>query len=158
MTNPPVNSATDTKSHQKPSAPKVGIGVLIRREGKILLGLRKSKHGKGTWCPPGGHLEHGESFENCALREVAEECGVQVTTPKLAIVTNDFFEESQKHYVTLQMVADWVSGEAQRLEPDKCSQWEWFAMDNLPSPLFLPIAQSFDKGFNPLKTEDNIQR
>ncbi len=36
---------------------KVGVGVLIyNNKDEILLGLRKSKHGEGTWCPPGGHL------------------------------------------------------------------------------------------------------
>ncbi len=41
--------------------PKVGLGVLIFKDGKVLLGKRKGAHGEGTWCPPGGHLEFGET-------------------------------------------------------------------------------------------------
>jgi len=42
--------------------PRVGLGVLIIKDGKVLLGRRKGAHGEGTWAPPGGHLECGESF------------------------------------------------------------------------------------------------
>ena len=49
---------------------KVGVGLYILNSNhQLLLGLRKSIHGNGTWCPPGGHLEYGESFEQAAVRE-----------------------------------------------------------------------------------------
>ncbi|WP_134596929.1 NUDIX domain-containing protein, partial [Pseudomonas aeruginosa] len=40
-------------------APQVGVGVLILRDGKVLLGRRKGSHGAGCWSAPGGHLELG---------------------------------------------------------------------------------------------------
>jgi hypothetical protein len=59
---------------KKDKAIKVGVGVLIFNDKKQLLpGLRKSAHGNGTWCPPGGHLEYGESFEAAGVRETREE-------------------------------------------------------------------------------------
>lgn len=58
---------------------KVGLGLYILNDrGQVLLGLRKAKHGEGTWCPPGGHLEYGESFEEGAVREAFEETGIRV--------------------------------------------------------------------------------
>jgi 8-oxo-dGTP diphosphatase len=42
--------------------PAVGIGVLVRHNGKILLGKRKGSHGRRTWAPPGGHLEFEEEL------------------------------------------------------------------------------------------------
>lgn len=39
---------------------------------------RKGSHGDGEWALPGGHLEMGESFEQCAVREVEEETGIMV--------------------------------------------------------------------------------
>ena len=76
---------------------KVGLGLYILNEKhQILLGLRKSAHGNGTWCPPGGHMEYGESFEAAGVRETREETGLEIEPKRLEIagVTNDFFAES----------------------------------------------------------------
>ena len=69
--------------------PRVGIGVLIFKEQKILLGKRIMSHGSGTWSPPGGHLEFRESFEECAIREVNEETGLTIITPEFLAVFCD---------------------------------------------------------------------
>lgn len=133
--------------------PRVGIGVIIRREGKILMGLRKGNHAQGTWCYPGGHLEYGESWQDCARREVAEECGLQVTPAVLGTVTNDIFPDG-RHYITLIMVADYISGEAQVLEPDKMTDWQWVDWQQAPEPLMLPILNARAQGFNPFTLPD----
>lgn len=49
---------------------------------------------------PGGHLEYGESFAECAKREVLEETGLEVGEIKFLVATNDVFGEG-KHYVTV---------------------------------------------------------
>ena len=133
-------SATDNR-------PKVGLGILIVKGNKVLLGQRVSRHGTGAWCPPGGHLEFGESFEDCAKREAAEECGVSIKNIKLITFTNDIHKEEGKHYVTILMIADWSKGHPQVLEPDRLAKWGWFDWDNLPSPLFMPIQTLVDSGF-----------
>ena len=43
--------------------PKVGLGVMVIKDGKVLMCKRKSSHGTGEWAWPGGHVEHVESFE-----------------------------------------------------------------------------------------------
>lgn len=58
--------------------PKVGVGVIVIKNNKVLLGKRKNSHGQGTWCFPGGHLEFNESWKNCAIRETKEETDVNV--------------------------------------------------------------------------------
>ena len=58
---------------------RVGVGVYIRKEDKILMGKRIGAHGNSTWCPPGGHLEYGEEIEFCAIREVEEETGYRAS-------------------------------------------------------------------------------
>ena len=119
--------------------PKIGIGVLIIKDAKVLLGKRKNAHGDGTWAPPGGHLEFGESFQECAQREVLEETGLKLSNLRTYGVTNDIFTQEQKHYVTIFMMADSFEGEPQILEPHKCECWNWFDLDALPENLFLPL-------------------
>lgn len=119
--------------------PKVGVGVLIIKDSKILLGKRKNAHGNGTWSPAGGHLEFGETLEECAKRELFEETGLVAKSMKKLWFTNDIHISEDKHYVTVFMVVDKFIGEPKNLEPDKCEGWQWFDLDNLPNPLFLSV-------------------
>jgi 8-oxo-dGTP diphosphatase len=121
--------------------PKVGVGVLIVDGNRILLGKRKNAHGDGSWGPPGGHLEYGESWQQCAQREALEETGLEINDIQFCAVTNDIFAESNKHYVTIFMRAAYAGGVVTNREPEKCEQWRWFDVDQLPDNLFLPLAQ-----------------
>ena len=132
------------------SRPAVGVGAIIVRDGKVLLGLRKGAHGDGCWQFPGGHLEYGESVEECARREVEEEVGLSLTNVTTGPFTNDVFSAEGKHYVTLFVVGE-ASGEPTVMEPEKCAEWRWFSWDNLPEPLFLPIHNLLKQGYCPLK-------
>lgn len=123
------------------------MAVIVVRDGKVLLGKRKNAHGNGTWCFPGGHLEFGESWDDCAARETMEEAGISIKNIRFAAATNDIFRE--KHYVTLFMLADYGSGEVRIMEPEKCGEWGWFTWENLPGPLFLPIQNLLKIGYNP---------
>jgi len=70
----------------------------------------------GTMQCPGGHLEYGESFAECARREVLEETGLEVGNFKFLVATNDVFSEG-KHYITI-FVACSIVGENK--EPKVC--------------------------------------
>ena len=129
--------------------PQIGTGVIVRKGGKVLLGMRKGSHGHGVWSFPGGHLEFGEEVEECARREVEEETGATISIVRRGPFTNDIFHEERRHYITLFVVADYVSGKVEAREPDKCEQWEWFGWADLPQPLFLPIQNLLRTGFDP---------
>ncbi|MEK6969992.1 MAG: NUDIX hydrolase [Nanoarchaeota archaeon] len=129
--------------------PKVGVGVCIIKDNKVLLGRRKGAHGSGCWSFPGGHLEFNESVEDCAKREVLEETGIQIQNLKRGPYTNDIFEKEGKHYVTMYIISEYASGELKVMEPDKCEKWEWFELNKLPFPLFVPIQHLVEQKYTP---------
>ncbi len=129
--------------------PGVGVGVYIRKGGKILLGLRKGGTGAGMWCPPGGKLGMYEEWEDCARRETLEEVGIEIEGARLMTVTNDPSRDVGTHYITLHFSAEPKSGTARLMEPDKFEKWEWFEWGKLPEPLFWPIRNFVKTGYNP---------
>ncbi len=120
----------------KQDTPKVGTGVIVRKDGKILLGLRSGSHGAHKWSLPGGHLDIGEEISVCASREVLEETGLQVHPYCMRPYTfnNYINEEEGLHYVTVFLLVDWREsmGEVENCEPEKCVRWEWFCPEDLP--------------------------
>jgi 8-oxo-dGTP diphosphatase len=113
----------------------VGIGSLIIREGKILIGKRLDAHGAGTYMIPGGHLEFGESFEECAMREATEECGLKGFEVKgLVSIGNNL--GYGKHYVGLGILLESKSGEPYDAEPGKSGDWKWYDPKDIPENMF----------------------
>lgn len=135
---------------EQENKPKVGIGVMIFKDGKVLLGKRIGAHGAGEFAFPGGHLEYMESFANCARREVAEECGIEIKNIRFQFLAN-IVKYAPRHYVHISLLADWASGQPKVLETEMCESWDWHALDNLPNPLFEPCAltiKSYQTGIN----------
>ena len=117
---------------------KVGIGVMIMKDKKVLLGKRKGSHGEGEYAWPGGHMEYMESFESCAKREVMEETGMEVENIRFIRLLN-LKTYAPKHYIDIGLVADWKSGEPKIIEKDRTEGWDWYDIDKLPKPLFSTI-------------------
>jgi 8-oxo-dGTP diphosphatase len=119
--------------------PKVGTATIITRDDKVLLMKRRGPHGTGTWSTPGGHLDFGESPEQCAAREAREEVGLEVGDLRFRAVTNDLFEDSGRHYITIWLEAGSFSEEPRIISEREVEEIGWFAWDDLPQPLFLPL-------------------
>ncbi|MBU0625225.1 NUDIX domain-containing protein [Patescibacteria group bacterium] len=117
------------------NCPRVGIGCLVLKDGRILLGKRLGSFEAGTYDSAGGHLEYMESIEAGLRREVREEAGIEISEPRLLCVIN-YRVNAPKHYIGIGFVADWLSGEPTVCEPDKRESWDWYDLDNLPEPLF----------------------
>ncbi|KAF2773282.1 nudix hydrolase 1 [Teratosphaeria nubilosa] len=129
---------------------RLGVGVFVFRshdDNHFVIGRRKGSTGAGTYALPGGHLEHGESFEDCAIREVMEETGIGVDDVQFLTAVNSVFSDTGKHYVTIFMTAiarDRVQM-PKLLESDKCDGWSWSTFDELRAmpgdgyELFLPM-------------------
>lgn len=122
----------------------------------IYVGVRKGSHGAGRLAFPGGHLELGESWETCAIREVKEETNLDISQPCFVGATNDcaIDQNPNKHYVTLFMESNVLttSDPLKTMEPHKCEEWVWKTWDELrtiyrdeQAKLFDPIVHFLEK-------------
>lgn len=139
-------------SNENKKYPRVGIGVMIQNEmGEVLLGLRQGSHGAGEWSFPGGHLEFGEKIFETAKREVKEEVDLDIGEFKLISVADEmrYIESDGKHYLNIGIKGKYNGGEPRVMEQDKCKEWKWVSLDNLPDNLFEGtelVINNFKKG------------
>jgi ADP-ribose pyrophosphatase YjhB (NUDIX family) len=104
-------------SREYPNLPLVGVGVVVLRDGRVLLIRRAKPPRQGEWSLPGGLQKLGETVFEAACREVVEETGVGIR-PLGVIDVVDLIERDRDdrrvryHYTLIDVVADWVSGEA----------------------------------------------
>ena len=94
-----------------PTWPIVGVGAVIMHEGKLLLVKRGVEPAKGKWSIPGGVVELGEMVRDAVIREVEEECGLDIEivmeTP-MDVLDSMVMDEDGRlryHYVLLQFLA-----------------------------------------------------
>lgn len=125
--------------------PAVGVGVFIWKDGKFLMGKRLNSHGHNTWSVPGGHLEFDETIAECAKREAMEETSMKVDNVRVLAITEDRFPDHKKHYITIWVDTDWVSGKPKITEPDKWIGQDWRDFSTLPDNLFEPCWQNLRK-------------
>jgi len=125
----------------------VGANCIVFRDGKVLLGLRKGS-GEGKWGLPGGHLEWGERLGEAALRELEEETGLVAEKAEFVGIVNDVQERSgeTQHRIQCAFLIEGVKGEPEIMEPDRCAEWQWFPIEELPDTVWEPFQDQL-RGF-----------
>lgn len=124
-------------TREYPEHPLPGVAAVVRRGDQVLLVRRGREPAKGAWALPGGLLELGESVEEGLRRELREECGIEVQVgPLIAVfepVERDQVGRVRFHFVVLDYLADYLSGELQAADDAADVRWVHIAaLDDLP--------------------------
>ena len=110
-----------------PEHPMVGVGAIIVQDGKILIVRRGSEPGKGKWSVPGGLVELGETVEQAVVREVREECGLDVEVDRLIdIVDSMTFDKNGRlkyHFIILDFFVKIKGGKLRPGDDAKEALW-----------------------------------
>ncbi len=131
--------------------PGIGVGIMILKDNKILLGLRNPDkvkasselQGQGTWTMPGGKVEFMEKLIDAAKRELEEETSLIANKLDLLCISDDITDTA--HYVTVGFIVREYKGEVKTMEPETILEWKWFPLNNLPENLYNPSKKCIDK-------------
>ena len=112
--------------------------MVFVRGGKVFLAQRLGAHGESTWGSAGGHLEFGETLEECARREALEELGVTVGELRVLCLSN--IVAYDRHYVDVEFLGDiGDQGPVPQSGDGSFSEYGWFPLKEPPQPLFEPM-------------------
>lgn len=116
--------------------PRVGVACLIVDDGRLLLGRRNKKAESFSWQLPGGYMAAGESVFEAAVRLAREKAEVRIRPVQQGPCTNNVFQHSGLHTVTLYVLAEL---QAEQINEKLANDWQWFHPHDLPQPLFYPL-------------------
>ncbi|MEA4920842.1 MAG: NUDIX domain-containing protein [Clostridiaceae bacterium] len=104
---------------------------------KILLHRRQNTgYQDGRWDIAGsGHVDEGEYASMAAIRECMEETGIEVAPEDLTFVHLSHHISRDRTYYDIYFVVNAYKGEPRIMEPDKCSELEWFDILCLPADM-----------------------
>jgi ADP-ribose pyrophosphatase YjhB (NUDIX family) len=108
----------------------IGAAVAIFERGRLLLTKRDDWE---VWCLPGGGVDTGETFAQAAIREAAEETGLQVALSGLIGVSSR--PNWNRGGLHIMLFAAEIIGGALRPNPAEVIEAGYFAADSLPAPL-----------------------
>ncbi len=95
--------------------PRVAVGAVVWKNGKVLLIKRGRAPYLGSWSLPGGRQEAGETVSQAVVREIAEETGIRIAVIDVVAVV-DLMDRPDGvlsiHYTVIDVVAKWIEGEA----------------------------------------------
>lgn len=126
---------------------------LMRGEGnkrEVLLHIRKnSGYMDGKYdASASGHLEPGETLEECAIRETVEEIGISLQPEELKFGL--LCHNTEENYIKVFFTADLPKGQTPQVcEPDKSAGLQWFRLDRLPeniAPFLIEVLECIQHG------------
>ena len=125
--------AVDLIDRTYPNRPWVAVGVVVVRDGKMLLIQRGKEPGRGLWAVPGGMVELGETSREAAAREAFEETGLTVEVGEVVWIADAVVHDEQGliryHNVIVDFLATAPTGEPQCA--DDAMDVRWIGPDDL---------------------------
>lgn len=128
---------------------RASINVLFIRNGRILLSRRQNKGwGDGMLCIPGGHVEAGETPRQSAVREIKEECGIDIAEDRLVFFCVAQRKSGEHEYVAYEFTVQLRDTEEPiNAEPDECSELIWLDPRKLGHDVIEDFRIIVEKGY-----------
>lgn len=110
-----MKSRRSKQKNDYPGNPRVAVGAVVFKEGRVLLVRRGQPPAEDLWAIPGGSVEIGETLQEAVEREILEETGIQIRALKpiytFDVIDRDAAGKVRFHYVIVDLAADYIRGE-----------------------------------------------
>ena len=125
----------------------IAVGAVVTQDSKLLLVQRGKEPGAGTWAPPGGKVEPGETLEQAVARELFEETGlVGLPTSPAGWVE---VESSSARYLIIDYFVNLDAASSPStsvIAGDDAADAHWFELSSVSAlPLADGVAEFFER-------------
>jgi 8-oxo-dGTP diphosphatase len=128
--------------------------VLIKNNKVLLLRRYQTGYEDGNYSVIAGHVEQGENFTRCIIREAEEEAGIKLNREDLQVchvLHRDSQTGVKNERVDVFFTTDTWEGEITNREPEKCDDLSWFEIDHLPvnmTPYIRQVLELISRGIS----------
>ncbi len=147
-----VNSPADTeisvlprtRFKKKPiqTIPTTRVSVIVTTADQKILLVKHRKGNRQYWVLPGGRLEYGETFFECAVREIQEETGLDIEVDDLVFLSEAIAPDRSRHIVNVYLTAHVVGGVLRVGDEPVLAGVEYMPLDELDKiTLFPPVGR-----------------
>ncbi|HUG83642.1 MAG TPA: NUDIX hydrolase [Euzebya sp.] len=120
--------------------PILGVGAVVVRDGRLLVVRRGNEPATGLWAVPGGRVEFGETLADAAVRELAEETGLNGRVEGLCGIAERI---SPAGHVVIHDFWVAVDGDADPVAGDDAAQVAFVTRAQLATLPCVPLLESF---------------
>ena len=124
-----------TNKYPRPAVTADVAVITTEQEPKVLLIQRGNEPYKGHWAFPGGFMDMDETTEQCAIRELEEETGLQISEVKQIGAYSKVDRDPRGRTITVAYIARIANAEKVNGQDD-AAKAEWFPINNLPPLAF----------------------
>jgi NAD+ diphosphatase len=124
--------------------PAIATSIALIKNKKILLAKRAIEPEKGKWDILGGFVDAGETIEECVVREMKEETGLDVKIKKYLGSVADVYDGRPSLPVMIEV--EMISNNQKPVAQDDVEELRWFSLDEIPSDLaFKNVGKTINK-------------
>lgn len=136
------------RGRQAKSIATTRISVVVINADRQILLVRHRKGPRQYWVLPGGRLEYGESFNECGVREVKEETGLDVEIEKVIFLSEAIAPDRTRHIVNVYLAARHIGGTMRLGNEPVLTGVEFRLLDDLKTlSLYPPVGAQILSGF-----------
>ncbi len=138
-----------SRSKRQPAGtiPTTRVSVIIVTGDRKILLVKHKKGQRSYWVLPGGRLEYGETFEECGVREVKEETGLDVAIERIIYLSEAIAPDRSRHIVNVYMTAQVTGGTLRLGDEPVLAGVEFVDVSELSTQtLYPPVAEHILKG------------
>ena len=128
--------------------------LILIAKGKVLLSRRfQTGYMDGYYSLPAGHVDEGETLEDCLVREFYEEIGIRIKKKEIELVHMMHRQEKDTRLDFFYTTKNYT-GKIKNTEPEKCDDLKWFKLNQLPSNVAPYIKQAIENSIKKILYSD----